>query len=166
MRRISILLAALVISALLAGCSLSGTQTFKDKDGEGEVKIDKDKGSYKYKNDKGEGETELGDNVKLPKDFPKGFPIYKDAKLTFASTNKSDKAQLIIVTHETKDGLSKVSDFYKNGLEDEGYTIENTFETGNMITQTAVKDKERVIIAVTEKDGKTTIATNITREFK
>ncbi len=166
MKKIMFLLIALLLIGMVAGCSTSNTQTFKDKDGEGEVKVDKDKGSFKYKNDKSEGSAEVGEDVKLPKDFPKDLPIYDDSKLTFASSTKSNDVQIIVTTHETKDGISKVNDFFSKKLEEKGYSIENTFETGNAITQTALKGDERVIVAVTEKDGKTTIMTNVTIENK
>ena len=165
MRKTTILFVGLLLLAMIVGCSTSTERTFKDKDGEGEVKVDKDKGTYKFKNDKSEGSAEVGEDVKLPKDFPKDLPIYDDSKLTFASSTKSDKAQIIVTTHETKDGVSEVSDFLRKELEDNGYSILNTFETGNTITQTVEKGNEKVIIAVTENDGKTTIATNVTKEL-
>ncbi|HEY8490234.1 MAG TPA: hypothetical protein VIO14_04500 [Dehalococcoidia bacterium] len=69
------------------------------------------------------------DNAKLPDNFPKEFPIYEGAKVTFTLTSSAGSGQsgnAWTVSWETKDSVEKVTKFYQDNLSKNQWTISAT----------------------------------------
>ncbi len=142
------LLALMILGALvLAGCNQNASEK---------------KGSIEYKNDKSEGSAEVGENVKLPDDFPEDVPVYKNAKIKGTNISKMDNGELMVITMQTDDNLQDIGKFYKDELVKNGFGIENEFETDKSVTLTSRKGSTTVVVSAITQNGKTTIGTNVT----
>ena len=137
----------LVSAILLSGCKKTA---------------DKKTGTYNYKNEKSEGRAEVGENLKMPDNFPSNVPVYKNAKVIATNTNKADKAELIVVTLETDDSLKDVGEFYEKELAKNGFDIENRFDTDKSIALSTRKGDMSVVIAITRNNDKTILGINVT----
>jgi len=156
---------ALIISALflLSGCLSTTEKTVTDKNGN-KVTVDGKNGKLKIKNKKGEGQAEFGDNVKLPKDFPKDIPIYKGAKINTAITTKNDSGTSKMVTFEVKSSLQKITDFYQKELNNSGYRISGTFSSNKLATFTAEKDNTKLVMSIAQNKNKSIVSINVTEK--
>ena len=123
---------------------------------------EKKSGTYKYKNEKSEGKAEVGENLKMPANFPDDVPVYKNATVKSTSTNKADKAELIVVVLETDDSLKDVGEFYEDKLAKNGFDIENRFDTDKSIALNTRKGDMSVVVAITRNDDKTIVGINVT----
>lgn len=76
----------------------------------------------------GDVDIEVG-NATLPDDFPKEFPIYEGAKVTFTLTGSGGSGQggdTWTVSWETKDSVEKVTKFYQDNLSKNQWTVSAT----------------------------------------
>ena len=124
--------------------------------------VAKKKSTYNYKNEKSEGRAEVGENLKMPDNFPRDVPVYKNAKVIATNTNKADKTELIIVTLETDDSLKDVGEFYEKELAKNGFDIENRFDTDKSIALSTKKGDMSVVVAITRNNDKTILGINVT----
>jgi len=156
---------SLIVAALflLSGCLSTPEKTAKDKTGN-KVTVDGKNGKVKIKYKKGWSSTESGDNVKLPKGFPKDIPIYKGAKVKTARTLKNYRGTSKLVIFEVKSSLQKVSDFYQKELSDAGYHISGTFSSDKLTSFSAEKDNAKVGIRIFRKNDIISAYINYTKK--
>lgn len=67
-----------------------------------------------------EGNLTVGDNVSLPKDFPKDIPVHPKGKITLV-TSKTPEATMI--TQEIKSSLEDVKAWFKSESQKKGWKI-------------------------------------------
>ncbi|HEX21232.1 MAG TPA: hypothetical protein ENH19_01090 [Actinobacteria bacterium] len=148
---------------LLTGCLSTTERTIKDKAGN-KVTIDQNNGKLKLKDKTGERSAEFGDNVKLPKDFPKDIPIYKGAKVQTSISTKNDKGTTKIVSFEVEASQKKVSDFYQKALNKSGYRISGTFSSNKLTTFSADRDNAKVVMSIAQNKNKSIVSINVTEK--
>jgi hypothetical protein len=124
-----------------------------------DVDIDKEGNSIKVKNDKGD-EMEIGNSEgKIPDGFPSDIPIYEGAKIVGnVKTSEGGKTNFA-VTLDTNDDPSKVLEFYKGELENNGYKISSATEmgAGNAVLSFEKNGKGVGGVTISVAEGKTHI---------
>ena len=147
--------AALALAALLVlGCSHSTTYTSKD----GSVTVEqkgKDQGSMTFTSKDGNKVEVNSSGGKVPDDYPKDLPVYGDAKVTLSTSVSEKNARNLIL--ESPDAADKITDFYKKGLESNGWKLDGSMNMGEMSMFTATKDKRKAVIQVINEKDKRTI---------
>jgi len=58
---------------------------------------------------------------------------------------------------ESQDAVDKIVDFYKKGLDDNGWKTESTMTTAQLTILTANKEKRQVVLQITDSGGKRSI---------
>ena|SRR5438876_597549 len=91
----------------------------------------------------------------VPDDYPKDVPIYPGAKVTMAQSGpRQHLRDLMLVSN---DSAGKIVDYYRKGLESNGWKIQNTMTSDQVSALTAVKDNRQAILQVLYREGKSTI---------
>lgn len=80
-----------------------------------------------------EGEATLSSEAKLPADFPADVPLYDNATITSAMTNKADEGMTFIVAATSDDDAATIFEWYKKAFEDKGWEIKSTMEVGDSV---------------------------------
>jgi hypothetical protein len=95
---------------------------------------------------------EPGDEVQTPEagiNLPADLPKYPGASATI----KTD--QMIVL--KTNDTPQKVIAFYKQGMEESGYTLDNSLTMNGVTSQTWIRDQLQIIVIVTQQENRTQI---------
>jgi hypothetical protein len=87
----------------------------------------------------------IGDDAKVPKDFPSDVPIYPGARPT---ATMSEEGQGTLVTFDLDDGPEKVYDFYQQQLADGGWEIASSASMGGQWMIRALKDDRAAHISI------------------
>jgi hypothetical protein len=150
-------LGALLFGCLLfaaAGCSRSHTISTAD----GKVSYDqkgKDAGTVTVTGKDGKTATMTFNENKVPGDYPKDVPIYSPSKVVMAQSVSDQNAHNLML--ESQDAVDKIVDFYKKGLDDNGWKTESTMTTAQLTILTANKEKRQVVLQITDSGGKRSI---------
>lgn len=124
-----------------------------------DVNLNKD--SIEVKTDEGSFST----STKIPDNFRKDIPIYPDSKVTsslIGDPKDSKQGPILAVTFESTDTSEKVSKYFKNELEKNGWKIIASSNYGNSYTYSAEKDSITVVIVIS---GDTTDKTSISVSY-
>ena len=113
------------------------------------------KGQVNIKTDDGETlEMTYGKNT-IPDDFPKDVPIYSPSQVTMSQIINENNSVLSL---HTDDEVSKVAEFYKKELVQQGWSIKNEMTMGTMSLLQGEKGKRALNVTVNHKDKKTVIS--------
>jgi hypothetical protein len=126
MRR-TIALAAVGLLALvgLTACGGGdGDSVTIEKDGES-VEVDRDGGSVSFKSDDGDASTTVGDDAKVPEDWPDDVPLPDGGKVAVATQVERDGKQTFHLTYKVSDDADDVIADYGDALKDGGFTLDN-----------------------------------------
>lgn len=96
--------------------------------GNAQVEIDESGETTTIKTE--EGETTWG-ATSIPENFPGDVPIYPDAKVTFAHVGAGGDGESASASLETGDSADKVSAWYKEAMNTNGWTVEGTDTWGS-----------------------------------
>jgi len=147
-------LGALLVTGLLcagAACSRSHTVTTAD----GKVSYQekgKDAGTVTVTGKDGQTATLNFNQNKVPDDYPRDVPIYTPSKVVMSqSTTEQNTRNLML---ESPDGMDKIVDFYKKGLDSNGWKTESNITTAQLTMLTATKDQRQLTLQITGNDGK------------
>jgi hypothetical protein len=88
-----------------------------------QVDINENDGTTTVKTE--EGETTWG-ATEIPENFPGDVPIYPEAKVTFAHVGAGGDGESASASLETGDSADKVSAWYKEAMNTNGWTVEGT----------------------------------------
>jgi hypothetical protein len=139
----------------LAACKRSTTYSTKD----GNVTLEhkgKDVSSMTFTGKDGQKVAiNVGGEGNVPGDYPKDVPVYKDTKVVMSQSASEKNAHNLVL--ESGDSADKIAEFYKKGLESNGWKIEGTMNMGEMNMLTAVKDKRQTVIQIINAGDKRTI---------
>jgi hypothetical protein len=139
------LLALFVLA--LALFAMSGCQNMAEKATEAAVEkatgvdVEKNGDSVTVKTD--EGEATVSSDAKLPDDFPQDVPIYENATIETAITNKVDAGTSYLIGMKSDDDAGEVYAWYKQAFEDEGWTILSSMEVGDSVGGLAAEKDTR-----------------------
>jgi hypothetical protein len=95
------------------------------------------------------------DGGKVPDDYPKDVPLYEGTKVIMSNTASEKHAKHLVM--ESKDPADKIADYYKKGLESNGWKIEGTMNMGQMNMFTAAKENRQLVIQIANSADKRTI---------
>ena len=145
---------AIAAASAVAGCNRGTTYTSKD----GSVTVEKkggDRSSMTFTGKDGQKvEIDTGGG-KVPNDFPKDMPVYECTKVVMSQSANEKHAHTLML--ESGDPAGKIADFYKKGLESNGWKIEASINTAEMNMVTASKDQRQAVVQVMNGPDKRTI---------
>lgn len=151
------IIAGICIAMLtIAANACKRSVTYASKEGSVTVEQkDKDASSLTFTGKDGQKVVIDSGGGKVPADYPKDVPVYDGAKVIMAqSANEKNTHNLVL---ESNDAAGRISDFYKKGLESNGWKIEGTMTMGEMNMVTAVKDNRQAVVQVVNNSEKRTI---------
>src|SRR5215471_341359 len=121
--KILIATSVLILSAASFGCSRSTTYT--SRDGSVTVKQEgKDASSMTFTGKNGEKVAINLNGGKIPDDYPKDVPLYEGTKVIMANSTPEKHARHLVL--ESNDPAEKIVEFYKKGLDSNGWKVEGT----------------------------------------
>ena len=149
--------AVCLVVCSFASMSCSKSATFSTKDGT--VTVEQKGGdptSMTITAKDGKGMTMNMGEGKVPDDYPKDLPVYTGAKVVLTQSVSDKNARSLML--ESSDPTDKISEFYKKGLESNGWKIENTMTSGDMTMFTAIKDNRQAVLQIMNGGDKRTIS--------
>jgi hypothetical protein len=149
---------AVILIVAAGACRRSATYTTKD----GSVTIQehgKDAGSMTFTGKNGEKVAINMDGGKVPDDYPKDVPLYQ-AKVIMANSSSEKHTQHLMM--ESGDTPDKIAEFYKKGLDSNGWKTEGTMNMGEMNMLTASKNNRQLVIQISNGPDKRTISQILT----
>ncbi|HTM49327.1 MAG TPA: hypothetical protein VL285_11615 [Bryobacteraceae bacterium] len=145
---------AMILIGSAAACKRSSTYSTKD----GSMTVEqkgKDVSSLTFTGKDGQKVTMDVGGGKVPADYPKDLPVYENAKVIMVqSANEKNMRTMVL---ESQDEVGKIVDFYKQGLESNGWKMEGTMSMGEVNMFTGVKDKRQAVIQIVSSPEKRTI---------
>jgi hypothetical protein len=147
------ILAVLLFTAL-AGCnrkSIStpdGKVTYEDKG--------KDAGAITVTGKDGQKVTMDYGSGKIPDDYPKDIPVYKNAKVIMSQTVSEKNGRNLVL--ESSDDIAAIAAFYKKEFEAGGWKVEATIATGEMHMLSGAKEKRKLVVQIMASGDKRTIS--------
>jgi len=147
-------LGALFATGLLCAAAACGrTHTVTTADGKVSYQEKgKDAGTVTVTGKDGSTATLSYNQNKLPDDYPKDVPTYSPAKVVMSQSASEKNARNLML--ESPDPLDKIVDFYKKGLDSNGWKTESTVTTGQLTMLTATKDHRGLSLQITDNGGK------------
>ena len=153
-KNIVVVIGAVILT--LAGAACSRSQTYTSKDGSVTVEQKgKDGGSMTFKGKNGETVAITMDGGKIPDDYPKDVPLYEGTKVIMANAASEKHAKHLVL--ESKDAVDKIVDYYKKGLDSNGWKVEGTMNMGEMNMFTATKENRQLVIQIANGPDKRSI---------
>jgi len=147
--------AVLICLALaLTGCKKSATYSTSD----GSVTVEQkggDASSMTFASKDGKSVTMNVGGGKIPDDYPKDIPVYPGAKVTLTQSLSEKNTRTLML--ETADAADKITEFYKKGLESNGWKVENTMMSGDMNMLTAAKENRQAVLQIMNGGDKRTV---------
>ncbi|MFH1822751.1 MAG: hypothetical protein ABH830_03545 [Patescibacteria group bacterium] len=102
---------------------------------------------------------EIGDNSKLPADFPKDIYVI-DGKIVMAYSDQANESLSVSLDKSIKE----VSSVYQEKLKTDGWNIASTSGLSNFAIIVAEKDNRFVSVVIGESNGKTNINITLTKK--
>lgn len=132
-RSMSLVLCIVVMSSVGMGCSRKKKASLSEKlaesvveraiekQGGGKAQVDMQEGQINVTTEEGEVRMSMGENAKLPADFPSDIvPIYAGAKV-MQSVSTPDGVSVVL---SSKDKQADILEFYKSRLTKDGWSTE------------------------------------------
>lgn len=155
-KHVTFLAASSVFLLMGAGCGQTavetGTEAQINAGLKGNGSVDINDNTYNYKTNTGDTFS-VGENVKIPDDFPKDVPVYPEAKVVTAMITGADGGASLTMT--TPDVVEKVGAWYADQLKD--WTKAATYSYAGGETRQYTKDKATISLSMTAESGLTTI---------
>jgi hypothetical protein len=134
---------------LCAGAACSRTHTYTTSDGKVSYQEKgKDAGTVIVTGKDGNSATVSFNQNKLPGDYPKDVPIYSPSKVLMAQSASDKNAHSLML--ESPDAADKIVDFYKKGLDSNGWKTESTTAIAQLTMLTATKDQRELTLQITD----------------
>lgn len=106
----------------------------------GKVKMDAEGNNFQFKDNKTGNSVAIGEDLKLPDDFPKEVPLYAGAKIKSVSMSKSGDKEATI-TLGMDDEPAKVATWYAETLKKAGWSEDSSTTMGKSEARSYKKDK-------------------------
>jgi hypothetical protein len=134
---------------LCAGAACSRTHTFTTADGKVSYQEKgKDAGTVTVTGKDGNSATVSFNQNKLPGDYPKDVPVYSPSKVVMAQSASDKNAHSLML--ESPDAADKIVDFYKKGLDSNGWKTESNMAVAQLTMLTATKDQRELTLQITD----------------
>ena len=112
----------------------------------------KDAGTVTVTGKDGKTATLSFNQNKVPDDYPKDVPIYSPSRVVMSQSVSDKNARNLML--ESTDASDKIVDFYKKGLDGNGWKTESTMTTAQLTILTASKDERQVVLQITDGGAK------------
>lgn len=145
---------------VLTGCGKTITQQTTEKALEnaiekqsgGQAKVDINKDSYKVESK--DGNIEVGQNVKLPADFPKDvYVIDGNIISAFSEPTKEN----FTVSIEINKSLSEAAEIYQEKLKADGWVVTGNMSFGDTTSVITEKNGRTATVMISKSNDKTTV---------
>lgn len=158
-KNVAIGIGALLLSIAVGGCSRS--KTYTSRDGSVTVKQEgKDASSMTFTGKNGEKVAINLNGGKIPDDYPKDVPLYEGTKVIMANSSSEKHTQHLML--ESNDPADKITEYYKKGLDSNGWKIEGTMNMGELNMFTATKENRQLVVQISNSSGKRSISQILT----
>jgi hypothetical protein len=147
--------AAVILAVGGVACSRSTTYTSRD----GSVTVEqkgKDAGAMTFTGKNGDTVAINMNGGKVPDDYPKDVPLYEGTKVIMSNSASEKHARHLVL--ESKDPADKIAEFYKKGLDSNGWKVEGTMNMGEMNMFTASKENRQLVVQISNSADKRTIS--------
>ncbi len=147
-------LGALLVTCLLcAGAACSRAHTVSTADGKVSYQEKgKDAGTVTVTGKDGQTATLNFNQNKVPDDYPKDVPIYTPSKVVMSQSTTEQNARNLVL--ESPDGIDKIVDFYKKGLDSNGWKTESNVTTAQLTMLNATKDQRALTLQISDSGDK------------
>jgi len=146
----------LAISLMFAGAPCSRSHTVSTADGKVSYQEKgKDAGTVTVTGKDGQTATVNFNQNKVPDDYPKDVPIYSPAKVVMSQSISEKNARTLML--ESTDAADKLVDFYKKGLDGNGWKTESTMTTAQLTILTTTKDRKQVLLQISDNGAKRSV---------
>jgi hypothetical protein len=147
-RIVLVLLLAIATISMATGCeAIIGQAVKSGVESATGVKVDQSGDSVTMTGQDGSS-VSVGEDGKLPADFPTDVPVYEGTVKTAIATD-SDKGKAFMVNVETPDAPTDVFKWYEDELASGGWTVKSTMKTGDGGLLGAEKDTTGLTVTVT-----------------
>jgi hypothetical protein len=79
-------------------------------------------------------------------------PIYSPAKIVMSQSISQENARNLVL--ESADAIDKIVDFYKKGLDSNGWKTESTMTTAQLTMLTSTKDQRQLTLQISDSSDK------------
>jgi hypothetical protein len=147
-----------LVGLSLFGLGCNPTQSLEDKLGEkvaesalsgatgGKVDVDINKGTYAFNDQESGNSISVGENVKLPDDFPKNVPVYPGGTIAASTFNRtSHEAGLNLIS---QDAATKVTSWYNDETKKLGWVEDQSANYGGSEFRTYKKGNEELTVTI------------------
>src|SRR5216110_1732478 len=111
------------VIVMMSGVACKRSATYSTKDGSMTVEQKgKEVSSMTFTGKDGQKVVMDMGGGKVPADYPKDVPVYDGAKVILSQSASEKNAHNLVL--ESNDPADKIADFYKKGLESNGWNIE------------------------------------------
>ena len=80
------------------------------------------------------------------------MPIYSPAKIVMSQSISQENARNVVL--ESPDAIDKIVDFYKKGLDSNGWKTESTMTTAQLTMLTSTKDQRQLTLQISDSGDK------------
>ena len=115
----------------------------------------KDAGTVTVTGKDGKTATLSFNQNKVPDDYPKDVPIYSPSRVVMSQSVSDKNARNLML--ESTDASDKIVDFYKKGLDGNGWKTESTMTTAQLTILTSSKDQRQVVLQITDGGAKRSV---------
>lgn len=162
LKSISVLIVSLVVALGLSGCGKKLTEKAMEKALEKAtneaVDLDLDQnGGLKVNTN--EGEWSLGSKASVPSDFPSDMPVYSGAQVISSAKDNNPTTWSVIL--QTSDSMEKVYTYYQTQLAAKGWTVDSTYDYGEIKSLGVSKTGYSGTVMVSKSDEKTAITLTV-----
>jgi len=154
MKRMTTWIVALAIAgAVQTGCGKKASEIVAEKAVETAMKANGQEADVTIKNDAmtvttKDGTSSFGEGAKVPDNWPSDVPVYSGLKVLAGVATP----QAFTVSGTTPDALDKISAYYKDQAEKNGWTKE-TEMTQDKLTMLSYKKEKRSLSVIVSTDG-------------
>ena len=151
----------LAAALLAAGLSITGiacSRTHTVRTAGGDVSYQdkgKDAGTVTVTGKDGKSATLSFNQNKVPDDYPKDVPIYSPVKVVMAQSASEKNARNLMM--ESPDSSDKIVDFYKKGLDSNGWKTESSVASDKLTILSATKDHRQVMLQIGDNGDKRSV---------
>jgi len=117
----------------------------------GQVDLDTKDGSFSVQNESGDSTFSVGDDQKLPDDFPKNnIPYLKEKKVTFVFTTSNENKKSWSVSTTVSETFEEAKTFFADKIKAPDYTDISSYGFGESQTYYGVKAPYGVSVTVSQ----------------
>ena len=125
----------------------------------GDANVDIDGDAVRIETDDGTFET---GSASLPENWPEDVSVYPEGKVTYSAVmnpSTGDSGMAFVIT--TNDSVEDVTDYYKDQLPADGWTMEAAMEAGTMVVLGGSKGERKVSLMITGSEDQTSVTVSV-----